>query len=162
MKPIAEAEATEASITLVIHSKADVTEAHRLLDTLTPPYTLRTTPPKASDELTARMHCAIRCVAKQVVWAGERLCEEDWKRLFVAAVYQQRVLPSPDGKGFVVLDKRTSRMNGQMKYDLTEYIYAFGAARGVVFDEESYTTEPEESSEYGHAGMDAGSQVSGL
>lgn len=136
MKPDIEAEATESSTRMVIRSKADVQEAHRLLDTLTPPYTLRTTPPKASDELTSRMHCAIRCVAQQLTWAGEKLCEEDWKRLFVAAVYQQRVLPSPNGSGFVVLDRRTARMSGPMKYDLTEYIYAFGSERGVIFDDE--------------------------
>lgn len=135
MKADIEAEATESTTKLVIRSKADVTEAHRLVDIHQLPYTLSLTPPKASDELTARMHCAIRCVARQVEWAGEKLSEDDWKRLFVAAVYHQRVLPSPNGSGFVVLDIRTSRMSGSMKYDLTEYIYAFGVERGVIFDE---------------------------
>jgi NinB protein len=132
-------EASEAAIHLVIRSEENRKEAHELLDTLQLPYTLRTTPPRASDELTARMHCAIRDVAQQVMWAGENLSEEDWKRLLVAAVFGQRVLPSPGGNGFVVLDRRTSRMSGPMKHDLTEYVYAFGAERGVIF------TEPGES-----------------
>jgi hypothetical protein len=127
--------ATEASIKKVVHSEADRREAHQVLDTTQLPTTMTLTPPRASDELTARMHCAIRCIARQVEWAGEHLSEEDWKRLFVAALYQQRVIPSPSGKGFVVLDRKTSRMSGQMKYDLTEFVYAFGAERGVVFDE---------------------------
>lgn len=93
------------------------------------------TPPKASNELTSRMHCAIRCIAKQVKWAGEKLSEEDWKRLFVAAHFGQRVLPSIDGQGFVVLDRRTGRMSGRQKFDLVEYVYAWGSERGVVFDD---------------------------
>lgn len=131
-----EAEATESSVKLVMHSEADRTEARKALDSIRLPSTMSLTPPRASDELTARMHCAIRCVAQQVKWAGELLSEEDWKRLMVAAVYGQRVLPSPCGNGFVVLDRRTSRMSGPQKHDLTEFVYAFGSARGVVFDDE--------------------------
>jgi len=108
----------------------------QFLDSLETPFTVRLTPPRASDELTSRLHCAIRSISQQVRWAGEKLNEEDWKRLLVAAVYGQRVLPSPDGKGFVVLDRRTRRMSGRQKYDLVEYVYAWGAERGVVFDDE--------------------------
>jgi hypothetical protein len=136
-----EPDATEASIRLVVRSDEDRREAHRQLDCLQMPFYISVTPPRASDELTARMHCAIRCIAKQVEWAGEYLSEEDWKRLMVAAVYGQRVLPSPCGNGFVVLDRRTSRMSGPQKHDLTEYVYAFGTERGVVFDD----PEPEEN-----------------
>lgn len=134
-------EATEAATRLVIRSEEDRKEAHRLLDCHQLPVYLSLTPPRASDELTARMHCAIRCIAQQVVWAGEKLNEEDWKRLFVAALYQQRVVPSPTGRGFVVLDMKTSRMSGPQKYDLTEYVYAFGAERGVIFDDETGETQ---------------------
>lgn len=100
------------------------------------PFTVRLTPPRASDEMTARFHCAIRCLARQLKWAGEKLSEEDWKRLIVATVCGQRVIPSIDGKGFVVLDRQTRTMSGAMKSDLTEFIYAWGAERGVVFDDE--------------------------
>ena len=130
-----EAEATESSIKLVINSEADRIQAKEALDALQLPAYLSITPPRATDELTARMHCEIRCIAQRVVWAGEHLSEEDWKRLLVAAHFGQRVLPSPGGTGFVVLDRKTSRMSGPQKYDLTEYVYAFGAERGVIFDE---------------------------
>ena len=123
---------------LVIRSEEQRAEAHKALDALQLPTYLCLTPPPASDELTARMHCAIRCIARQVMWAGEKLSEEDWKRLLVAAHFGQRVLPAPGGKGFVVLDRKTSRMSGPQKYDLVESMYAFGAERGVIF------TEPEE------------------
>lgn len=133
--------ATEATTKLLLHSEEDRKHAHQVLDSHQLPVYLSITPPRASDELTARMHCAIRCIAQQVVWAGEKLSEEDWKRLFVAALYQQRVVPSPTGRGFVVLDMKTSRMSGPQKYDLTEYVYAFGAERGVIFDDETGETQ---------------------
>jgi len=100
------------------------------------PFTVRLTPPRASDEMTARFHCAIRCLAKQVEWAGGKLTEEEWKRLVVATYLGQRVVPSLDGNGFVVLDRRTRAMSGTMKSQLTEFIYAWGAERGVFFDDE--------------------------
>lgn len=127
--------ATEATTRIVIRSDADRDEAKRLIDSAENACIFSLTPPKASDELTSRMHCAIRCIANQVLWAGEKLSEEDWKRLMVAALYGQRVLPSPSGIGFVVLDRRTSRMSGTQKFDLVEFVYSFGAERGVVFDD---------------------------
>lgn len=130
-----EIQATEDAVKVWIRSDADKQEAHRLIDLCSKSTMMTLTPPRASDELTSRMHCAIRCVAKQVLWAGEKLSEEDWKRLLVAGLYGQRVLPSPGGHGFVVLDRKTSRMSGTQKYDLTEFIYAFGAERGVTFDD---------------------------
>lgn len=81
------------------------------------------------------MHCAIRCIAEQLTWAGEKLCEHDWKRLLVASLYGQRILPSTSGDGFVILDKFTRDMSGPEKHDFTEYVYEFGAVRGVVFTE---------------------------
>jgi hypothetical protein len=135
--PISEAGATAASTKLVIHSEEDRKEAHKALDATQLPVYLSLTPPKASDELTSRMHCAIRCVAQQTTLFGESLTEEEWKLVFVAAMYGQRVVRHPSGKGFIVLQKKTRDMSGPQKYDLTELVYSFGAERGVVFDEES-------------------------
>ena len=134
----AETGATEATTKMMIRSDDDKRVAIEAIKACKECTMMTLTPPKASDELTGRMHCAIRCVAQQVEWAGEKLSEEDWKRLLVAALYGQRVLPSPSGSGFVVLDRSTARMSGPQKFDLTEFIYSFGAERGVQFDEESY------------------------
>lgn len=130
-----ETEAFEDTVKMVINTDADRSEAHRLVDLCNKSTMLTLTPAKASDELTSRMHCAIRCVAKQVLWAGEKLTEEEWKLLFVAGLYGQRVVPSPNGGGFVVLQKKTRGMSGPQKFDLTEYVYSFGAERGVIFDD---------------------------
>jgi hypothetical protein len=99
------------------------------------PISITLTPPKASDELTARMHCAIRCIARQMEWAGRKLSEEEWKRLLVAGHFGQRVLPSPYGDTFVVIDQQTRNLSGPQKHDFVESIYEFGARNGVVFDD---------------------------
>jgi len=127
--------ASEDAIRMELRREEDRYLAKKLIDSVKIPSTLTLTPPRASDELSARMHCAIRAVQKQVKWAGERLSEEDWKRLFAATMYGQRVVPSLDGKSFVVLDRRTSRMSSAQKSDLVESIYEFGAARGVIFED---------------------------
>ena len=120
----------------MIRSEEERTQAHLMLDTHQLPFYLSLTPPKASDELTSRMHCAIRCVAQQTTLYGEVLTEEEWKLVFVAAMYGQRVVRHPSGKGYIVLQKKTRDMSGPQKYDLTELVYSFGAERGVVFDDE--------------------------
>jgi hypothetical protein len=113
----------------------DRAKAKSLIDLCKERSILTLNPPKASDELTSRMHCAIRCIAKQVKWAGEYRSEETWKLIFVAAAYGQEILPSPNGSGFVVVQKQTRGMSGSQKHDLTEYVYEFGAQRGVEFDD---------------------------
>lgn len=128
-------EATEDAVRIVIRSRHDREAAKQLVDSAQNGYSVSIAPPTASDELTARLHCAIRCVSKQVMWAGEWLSEEDWKRLLVAGLYGQRVLPGPTGCGLVVLDRRTSRMSSMTKHELTEFVYSFGAERGVIFDD---------------------------
>lgn len=122
--------------TWMIHDHEDIRSLVEVLRAQNLPITVTITQPKASDELTARFHCAVRCIAKQVEWNGEKLSEEEWKRLLVAAHCGQRVVRSPyDPSRFVVLDERTSSMSGPQKHDLLESIYAWGVDNGVEFDE---------------------------
>lgn len=86
-----------------------------------------------SADHNARFHSMVRDIAKQVEWAGEKLNDEDWKRLLLAAKFDQKVVPNPlTGIGFVVMNKRRSRSltNAEMEEMLGE-IEAFGAEHGV-------------------------------
>lgn len=74
-------------------------------------------------------------VSEQVNWHGNKLSNEDWKHIFSAALSQQRVVPNIDGNGFVVLGKSTSKMSVAEMSDMIELIQAFGAERGVKFNE---------------------------
>lgn len=88
----------------------------------------------------ARFHAMVRDIAKQVNWAGEKLGEEDWKRLLLAAKFGQKVVPNPlTGLGFVVMNQRRSRTltNAEME-ELIGEIEAFGAEHAVDWsDDES-------------------------
>lgn len=75
-------------------------------------------------------------VSRQVDWHGQRLDSEAWKDMATAALKQQRVVPGITG-GFVVLGQRTSKMTRREMSDLIEFLYAFGAERGVVWSRTS-------------------------
>jgi hypothetical protein len=73
-------------------------------------------------------------VSRQVDWYGQKLTEDEWKDVFTAGLRKQKAVPGIDG-GFVMVGSKTSRMNKREFSDLVELIYAFGAERGVKFQE---------------------------
>lgn len=108
---------------------------HKVLDQSENGTILELRPPRRSDDQNRRFHASIRDVAQQVEWAGDYLSEEDWKRVFIASFYGQRVVPGLLG-GFVVLSKKSSEMSIAELSELQEFIYAFGSERGVVWTQE--------------------------
>lgn len=126
--------ATEDQTKLAINNSVDKAEAKRLIDLCNKSTIMTLTPPKASDELTGRMHCAIRCVANQATLYGEKLTEDEWKAVFVAAMYGQKTVRFNDR--YIVVQKQTRGMSGPQKYDVTELVYAWGSENGVEFDDD--------------------------
>lgn len=69
----------------------------------------------------------VRDISKQVKWAGEYLDEEDWKRLILAGVYGQKVVPNPIGDGFIVMNnRRATGLEVEKTTDLITMLFAFG------------------------------------
>lgn len=84
----------------------------------------------------------LTAVSLQVEWYGQKLTPEDWKDVFTASLRKARVVPGIDGGSFVPLGMRTSDMTKEEMTNLLELIAAFGAERGVVFqDSERDPTE---------------------
>lgn len=83
--------------------------------------------------------------ASELDWYGQKLTPEEWKDVFTAALEKQKVVPGIDG-GFVVCGQRTSKMSKRQLGELVELIYAFGAERGINFDDVKYRAgiDPEE------------------
>lgn len=98
-------------------------------------YVVKIQPPTRSLEQNAALWGALSDVADQVEWYGRRLTAEDWKHIFTASLRKQDVVPGLDG-GFVVLGVSTSKMTRAEMSDLLELIHAFGAERGVRFNDE--------------------------
>ncbi len=89
-------------------------------------------------EQNRKLHAMIRDIASQVEWAGERMEEDEWKLLLLAAAYGQKIIPNPFGGTFIVKNNR--RSSGLFKpemADLITQIQVFGDERGVKW------TDPE-------------------
>ena len=71
----------------------------------------------------------------QVDWYGQKLTEDEWKDVFTAGLRKQKAVPGIDGGFLSWSAAKTSRMNKREFSELVELIYAFGAERGVKFQE---------------------------
>lgn len=85
-----------------------------------------------SDAQNRRMWAMLRDIARQVVWYGQKLSDEDWKHILSASVQKQRAVPGLDG-GFVVLGVSTRRQSKKWFNDMFEVMEAFAAEQGVKF-----------------------------
>jgi hypothetical protein len=92
---------------------------------------------KRTNDQNALLWALLGDVAASVDWHGQKLEAEDWKTIFMNALNSEmRMVPALDGRGFVSLGTRTSKLTKSEMSDLIEVIYAFGATRGVVFHNE--------------------------
>jgi hypothetical protein len=72
-------------------------------------------------------------IAEQVEWFGQTLTPEDFRDILTAGFRKARVVPGIDPGTVVALGLRTSKMSKAEFSEFIEYIYWFGATRGVVF-----------------------------
>lgn len=86
---------------------------------------------------SARMWAMLGEIARTVDWHGQRLIDTEWKDVFTAALKRQKVVPGLDG-GFVVLGTSTRKMTKPEMSELMELMAAFGAERGVTFQDDRY------------------------
>lgn len=96
--------------------------------------TLEVKPEKRSDAQNRRLWAMLAEISRQVDWYGQKLTSEEWKHVFSAALKKQKVVPGLDG-GFVVLGLSTSKMTRGEMSDMQTLMEAFGAERGVTFQE---------------------------
>lgn len=80
----------------------------------------------------------VRDIARQVEWAGARMNEEAWKRVFLAAKYGQEIVPNPfTGIGMIVVNTKRSRdLSLEEMSEFLLEIEAFGANQGVDWSED--------------------------
>lgn len=85
-------------------------------------------------EQNKKFHAMLSDIAHQLEWAGARMDVEDWKRLFLAAMYGQAVVPNPlDGAaGFIVRNnRRSSALTVSEMSDFLMEIKVFAEHQGV-------------------------------
>ena len=110
------------------HAKAWLMAGHRL--------TLEVRPEKRSDAQNRLLHACLSEISKQVEWAGAKRDVDTWKRLLTAAWLRARgesveVLPAIDGHGIDVVFRHTSKLTKAECAELSEFVMAWAAERGV-------------------------------
>lgn len=89
-----------------------------------------------SPDQNAALWAKLTDIAQQVEWYGRKLSPETWKTMFTASLSRQDVVPGIDG-GFVAVGEPTSSMSRKRFSELLELIAAFGAERGVRWNDEA-------------------------
>ncbi len=89
-------------------------------------------------EQNKKFHAMCRDLAAQVQWAGALMDEETWKRILLAAQFEQRIVPNPfTGIGMVVVNVRRSRdLSFEEMNEFLGEIEAFGVMQGVNWSED--------------------------
>jgi hypothetical protein len=90
---------------------------------------------KRTIDQNSKLWACLSDVSQQVEWYGQKLNATDWKDMFTASLRKARVVPGIDPGSFVLLGLHTSSMDKEEMSNLIELIHAFGAERGVIFQE---------------------------
>ena len=112
--------------------KAMTVAGHRLV--------LEIRPEKRSDAQNRLLHACLSEISKQVEWAGAKRDVDTWKRLLTAAWLRARgeqieMLPAVDGHGVDIVFRRTSQLTKAECAELSEFVMAWAAERGIVLME---------------------------
>lgn len=90
-------------------------------------------------EQNAKLWAMLGDIARQVSWAVngvmQHLEAEDWKNIMTATVRQEVRMAAGINGGFVLLGVSTKRMSVAELGELIEFMYSFGADRGVNWSE---------------------------
>lgn len=96
----------------------------------------------------AKMWAMLGDVARQVEWpvngVMQYLDAEDWKALITAATRQEIRMAAGLSGGVVMLGVSTRKMTVAEMADVIEYLYAFGAEKGVTWGKQAQQEVPEE------------------
>jgi hypothetical protein len=131
---------------IICHSP---TQAHKALTDIIWPFVKANTfngtkivveakPENRSLDQNALLHAALTDIANQVVWHGQKLSMEVWKRLCVASWLRENnenpmLIPALDGHGVDIIFEKTSKLSTKQCASLVEWCFAFGAEHGVNF-----------------------------
>lgn len=92
--------------------------------------------PRRSTDQNAKLWALLGDVSRQHEHGGRRYDPEDWKCLFMLALGKEmRFAPSLDGKGFVPLSTRSSKLSKAEMSELIEFILCFCAENNIALSD---------------------------
>lgn len=109
--------------------------AHRLVDCAPQGSVVTVKPSRRSLDQNALLWAILSRISAAKP-EGRQLTPEVWKSVFMHALgHEQRFEMALDGKGFVPVGFRTSRMNKEQFSELIEFVRAYAATHGIDLDE---------------------------
>jgi hypothetical protein len=93
---------------------------------------------KRTLEQNRLMWAMLRDVSKQVTYYGLKYSDDDWKQIFSAVISKQRMAPSINGDGVVMLGVSTRKQTKEWFQEMIMLIEVFGAENGVKFSAPDY------------------------
>lgn len=80
----------------------------------------------------------LKDVSEQVLWHGLRYEPEEWKDIFSAVIQKQKMAPSIDGHGIVMIGVSTRKQSKEWFIEMIMTIEVFGAEHDVKFKADDY------------------------
>ena len=109
--------------------------AHRLVDAAPSGSVMTISEPKRTLDQNAKLWVMLSEISAAKP-EGREMVPETWKAVFCHALgHEQRFEMALDGKGFVPVGFKTSRMNKRQMSDLIEFIHEYAARHGVQFND---------------------------
>lgn len=122
---------------LVLESPSDRRRATRWVQTAQPGTRLEFKGAKRTLDQNSRMWAMLTDVATQKEHCGRRYTPDQWKVLFMHACGREvQFIPSLDGATFLPWGQSSSDLSKQEMSELIDFIHAWGAQNGVVFQGE--------------------------
>ena len=95
-------------------------------------------PPTRTLEENALLHAILSDISRQLIWDSEYQDIETWKRMLTAGWCRatgrpMKILTAVDGYGIDLVPMKTSKLSKQDCAELIDYIFAWGADKGVKF-----------------------------
>lgn len=95
--------------------------------------------PRRSLPQNDRMWAMLTDIAQQKTHAGRRYTADQWKVLFMHACGREvQFIPALDGSTFIPWGQSSSDLSKQEMSDLIDFMAAWGAQNGVVFQDEAH------------------------
>ena len=117
---------------LWVNSETRRQEALDVLSNAALPFAVAFKRDKRTGKQNSRQWAILETISREAEWHGQKLSKEDWKIIFMQALYAEtRMVPNLDNDGFVALGRSSSSLTVAEHSDLTALIEAWANNHGI-------------------------------
>lgn len=118
--------------TIILAYQADRDRAIRLVRTVPVNTRVEFKESKRTIPQNDKLWATLTDVSRKATYHGRKMTPDDWKLVFMSGLEREMdLVPTIDGKGFVNLSGRSSKLTKKECADLIEIIHAYCAREGI-------------------------------